>query len=121
MSDTSNSSILKGYLAHFPASATQKFSLKKVFIFFPEKTVLKKFLIFSQKSPPLILRKRNLLRFRERYTQSPDIFSIRSIFRTMVYSKSEAYSEDCQTSMMESFVKNSCLAHFLTSTLNIFP
>ena len=49
--------------------------------------------------------KQNFLIFQERYIQNPDIFRIRSKFRTLVYSKPEAYSKHCQTATMESFVK----------------
>ena len=66
----------------FQPQQLKNFHEKYFFYFFLKKTVFKKFLIFSQKSPPLIFRKRNFLIFRERYTQSPDIFRIRSIFRT---------------------------------------
>ena len=78
----------------------QIFSLTHFLYFFP-----KKFLIFSQKKPFLIFRKRNFLIFWEKYIQNPEMFRTRSIFRTLVYSKSEAYSEHCQTSTMERFVK----------------
>ena len=54
----------------------------------------------------LIFRKRYFLIFRERYIQNL------SIVRILLYSKSETYSQHCQTSTMEIFAKNSYLAHF---------
>ena len=39
------------------------------------------------------------------YIQNPGIFRTRSIFRKLVYSEPEAYSEHCQTFRMERFVK----------------
>ena len=55
-----------------------------------------------------------------RYIQNPDIFRVRSTFRTLVYSKPKAYPEHCQSPTMESFVKNNYLAHFSASALKIF-
>ena len=40
------------------------------------------------------------------YIQNPIIFRTRSIFRTMLYSEPETYSEHCQTSRMKSFAKS---------------
>ena len=52
-----------------------------------------------------IFLKKVFLIFRERYIDDPGIFRIRSIFRTLVCSEPEVYSEHCQTSTMESFAK----------------
>ena len=83
--------------------------------FFLKKLLWKSFSYFLKKaSHPLIFRKPNFLTFRERYIWSP------GIFRTLVYSEFEAYSEHCQTSTLKRFCKNSYLAHFLASALNIF-
>ena len=43
--------------------------------------------------------------FRERYIQNPDIFRMRSIFRTLVYLEPETCSEHLQTSTIEQFAK----------------
>ena len=44
--------------------------------------------------------------FRERYIQNPDIFRMRSIFRTFLeYVEPETYSEHLQTSTIEQFAK----------------
>ena len=78
---------------------------KKCLIFFSKKHTLKQFLIFSQKKVFLIFRKQNFLIFRERYIQNLGIFRTRSIFRTLVYLQLKAYSEHCQTSAIERFIK----------------
>ena len=69
----------------------------------------KKFFLYFGKRKPrknsLHFRKRNFLIFQERYIQNPDIFRTKSIFRTLVYLGSEAYSEHRQTSTMERFAK----------------
>ena len=52
--------------------------------------------------------------FRERFIHNLSIFRTKSIFRTLLYSEPEAYSEHCQISTMERFAKNSYLTHFLS-------
>ena len=67
----------------------------------PQILSLKKFLIFFtyfEKVSYIYLRKVFLI-FRERYMLSP------GIFRTLVYSETDTYSEHCQTSMMKRFAK----------------
>ena len=70
----------------------------------------KKYLYFRKQKPPknphtsrngtiLYLKKRNFSIFPERYIQNRDIF------RTLVYSKPETYSEYLQTSTKECFAK----------------
>ena len=69
----------------------------------------KLFLGFRKRKPrknSLCFRKRNFLIFSESYIQNPDIFRNRRIFRTLVYSEPNAYSEHYQTSTMESFSFN---------------
>ena len=94
---------------------------KKKFLIFQEAEILKKRLIFWETesfSPPrenfLYFKKRNFVIFRERY-----IWNL-SIFRTLLYSKPETYSEHCQESTMESFAKNSYIAHFSASAPKTF-
>ena len=69
-------------------------------------------IIFFQRKVFVIFRKPNFLIFRTRYIQNSDI--TRRIFRALVYLEPKAYSENCQTSTMERFAKNSYLAYFLT-------
>ena len=64
-----------------------------------------KFLIFSQKKAFLIFQETELSYISGKTIQNPDTFRFRSIFRTLVYLEPEAYSEHCQISAMECFVK----------------
>ena len=75
----------------------------------PQKIFRKNFFYFFLKNPAL-------KKFRESYIQNPGIFRTRSIYRTLVYSEPEAYSEHCQTSTMERFTKISYLVHFKKSS-----
>ena len=108
------SSILCSYLAHFLSSVLKNFSCKNFSYFFLKRAALKNFLKLSPRSPPNV-QETELSYFRERYIQKL------SIFRTLICSKPETYSEHCQTSTIKSFIKNSYLAHFLTSTRKFFP
>ena len=99
--------ILLELTSAFSDLSPQSFSLKEFLIFIPKKN----FLIFSKKSFSnfqetelyCIFLKKVFLIFRERYMQNHGRFRTRSIFRTLVYSEPEAYSEHCQTSTMECF------------------
>ena len=115
------SSNVQGYLTHFLASPLKIFPKKN----FLKKLTLKRFLIFSQKRPPLfsgngtflknIFLKKVFLIFRERYTQNPGKFRTRSIFRTQ--GSFRTLSNICD----RTFSKNSCLAHFLAPASKFFP
>ena len=78
-------------------------SPKKFIISFLKKIYSGKISYILLKNSCLIFRKWNFLVFRERYIQNPDIFIAGSIFRTLVYSEPEAFSEHCPTSMMGYF------------------
>ena len=66
----------------------------------------------------VIFSKRNFLVFRERYIQNPAIFRTRSIFRNLVCSKPETYSEHCQTSTIEHFAKIATWRTFQAMLIN---
>ena len=94
-------------LLYFLASALKTFSSKGFFYLFLKQPALKNY-IFSKKAF-LIFRKQNFLTFSqqkvflifwERYIQNHEIFRIRTIFRTLIWSEPEAYSGHCQTSTM---------------------
>ena len=95
---------LQSYLAHFPASVLKMFPYKNLLYFFLKTPALTRFSYFLIKSFSNF-EKRNFLIFREMYIHNPGIFRTRGIFRTLVYSEPEAYSEHCQTSTIERFVK----------------
>ena len=106
-------SIICSYLALFLAPVSKLFRLKKFLIFSLKEPALKKYIIFSQKKlfqfPRnaifLYFLKKVFLIFREMYIQNPDIIRTGSIFRNLVYSEPEAYSEQCQTYRMERLAK----------------
>ena len=95
------------------------------FLYFRKRKPRKNFLYFLRETEILKnylhFRKRNFLIFQERYIQNPGItelfyiseryvqkpglYRTRSIFRTLLYSEPETYSEHCQISTRERFVK----------------
>ena len=88
----------------------------KNFLYFLKR---KLFIYFRKRKPrknSLFFRKRNFLKFAESYIQNTSIFRTKSVFRILVYSQPEAYSEHCQTSTMKRFVKQ-----LPTSALSYIP
>ena len=69
----------------------------------------------------LYFLKKVFLIFRKKYIQNPDIIKTGSIFRELVYSKPEAYSEHCQTFTTKHFVKLSTKCTFRSQPSNFFP
>ena len=108
--ELSNSKIRK-FLKLFGLSP-QNFSPQN-FCFFLKRPALKKFFIFSQKKLFLFSGNGTFLFFLKKgfFYISGKIYSklgtfrTTSIFRTLVYSEPEAYSEHCQTSTIERFAK----------------
>ena len=90
----------------------------KLFPIFSSKTCSKNVsYIFSKKSFSNF-QETELSLFRVRYIQNPDIIRTRSIFKTLVYSVPEAYSEHYKTSTMECFAKP---VHFLNLKHSLNP
>ena len=69
----------------------------------------------------LYFLKNVFLIFRKKYIQNPDVFKTGSIFRELVYSEPEAYSEHCQTFTTKRFVKVSTKCTFRSQPSNFFP
>ena len=65
--------------------------------------------------------KRIFLIIWEKNIQNSSIFRTRSILTTLAYLEPEAYSEHCQTSAMECFVKIANLRTFRPQPSKIFP
>ena len=63
------------------------------------------FLIFQETELSYTSGKRTFLYFGKGIFITRGIFRTTSIFRTMAYLEPEAYSEHCQTSMMERFAE----------------
>ena len=78
------------------------FSRKKAFLVFQETETPNKFFIFQETELYHILGK---VYSEPWYIQNSSIFRTRSIFRTLVYSEPELYSEHYQTSTMKSFAE----------------
>ena len=99
------------------------FPYKNLLYFFLKTPALTRFLYFLIKSFSNF-EKQNFLIFREMYIHNPGIFRTRGIFRTLVYSEPEAYSEHCRTSTIERFelpglsTQNFFLKHSTLKNLN---
>ena len=89
----------------------QNFSPKNFLYFFLKRPARKMFLIFSQNKLFLklaffyFLKKSFPYISGKVYSEHRGIFRIRSIFRALIYSEPEVYSEYCETSTMERLAK----------------